>query len=118
MLNVNPPSDRLYRLMQGLLIDYAHKRVPEAAADRGVVDRQDALDAVVNLAAILDRNLQDGDLARGDATHMAAMLMVVRDYVHPLPRDRGDGSAGEADAVTDDLRELVGGLRAARRGTG
>src|SRR4051794_10918549 len=79
MRNVNPPSERLYGVMQALLRAYAQQRTAPSAPPRGVVEEQDAVDAVVNLAAVLDKNLRDGRLSENSAAHMAALLMLIRD---------------------------------------
>ena len=115
---MNPASARLYRVMQTLLTEYAHQRVAPSAAPRGVVEEQDALDAVVNLAGVLDRNLQKGALSENDAAHMASLLMLVRDYVRPLPGGHAEHDGQEADSVTADLREFAAALRSARSTTG
>ncbi|MBY8880896.1 hypothetical protein [Actinacidiphila acidipaludis] len=127
MSTMNVPAARMYRVMQQLLTEYAQQRVAGSAPRRDVVQEQDALDAVLNLAAVLDRNRQDGTLPPNDAQHMAALLMLVRDYIRPLPAapaggsgtDAGTGTEDpEADAVTEDLRIFVDGLRSARARTG
>jgi hypothetical protein len=126
MRNVNPPSERLYGVMQALLGAYAQQRAAPSAPPRGVVEEQDAVDAVVNLAAVLDKNLRDGRLSENSAAHMAALLMLIRDHIRPLPPgpagpDAPDGAAADGagqDRVTADLREFVDGLRAARAETG
>ncbi|MEE4541498.1 hypothetical protein V2S66_05880 [Streptomyces sp. V4-01] len=117
MQNVNPPSERLYGVMQALLAAYAQKAPAPSAEPRGVVEEQDALDAVMNLAAVLDKNLRDGRLSENNAAHMAALLMLIRDHLRPLPAGPPAEDAG-ADRVTADLREFVDGLRAARAETG
>jgi hypothetical protein len=109
---------RLYRTMQSLLIEYGHQRVPVTGSPRAVVDEQDAVDAIVNLAAYLDGNARAGRLARNDADHMAAMLMVVRDYVRPLPSGGAGTPGAVSDAVAEDLREMVSALRVAREQEG
>lgn len=118
MLNVNPASGRLYGVMQSLLAAYAQKRVAPPAPPRGVVEEQDALDAVMNLAATLDKNLQEGALPQNDAAHMAALLMLVRDYIRPLPEARVERGGQEVDGVSADLREFVDALRSGRAASG
>ncbi|MFJ5154948.1 hypothetical protein ACIQCF_25835 [Streptomyces sp. NPDC088353] len=112
------PGNRLYGMMQVLLTHYAHKEVPDPAEDRGVVDQQDALDAVLSLAAFLDANAQAGRISVNDAEHMASMLMVIRECIRPLPVGLVESSGGEADGVTPDLQEMVNALRTARDETG
>ncbi|WP_329455165.1 hypothetical protein [Streptomyces sp. NBC_01497] len=111
-------GSRLYQVMQGLLAEYGHQRVPAAGGPRHVVAEQDALDAIINLAAYLDGNARAGRLARNDTDHMAAMLMVVRDYVRPLPSGAAATPEAYTDAVTGDLRDMVDALRVAREREG
>lgn len=57
----------------------------------------------MQLAAVIDEHAQAGDIPAGRAKHAAAMLMVIRDYIQPLPVG-GDESH---DQVTPDLAEIV-----------
>jgi hypothetical protein len=55
VINVDQPVDadqRLYGMMQHLMAAYADQQAPERPAPRGVVECQDALDAVIQLAAV------------------------------------------------------------------
>jgi hypothetical protein len=113
------PGNRLYGMMQSLLVYYANDQVPTPAEDRGVVEEQDALDAVIQLAGFLDRNAQDGDLSADDIEHMASMLMVIREFVRPLPVGMVPAADGaQTDGVTPDLLEMVSALRTMRDDTG
>jgi hypothetical protein len=112
------PGNRLYGMMKALLTQFAQRRVPEPAAPRGVVEEQDALDAVMSLAGFLDAGAQAGQLSRNDAEHMASMLMVVREYVRPLPVGRVETDGGAVDGVTPDLQQMVDGLRLVRERDG
>lgn len=106
------PSNRLYGMMQVLLGHVANNEVPTPADDRGIVNKQDALDAVISLAGFLDANYQAGRIDANDAEHMASMLMVIREYVRPLPVGLVQTPDGEADGVTRDLQEMVDAIRA------
>jgi hypothetical protein len=46
--------------MQRLLVVYAHRQTPEIPGRRDVVKRQDALDAVIQLAAVVDEAVHTG----------------------------------------------------------
>lgn len=97
-------------MMQYLMVQAAHGQVPDAAAPRNVVTLGDALDAVLQLAAVIDSATQGGLIPREQGDHGAAMLMIIRDYIKPLPvGERGDG----ADGVGDDLAALVRDIRGA-----
>ena len=103
------PESRLYAMMQHLMTVAAHGRLPGPAPDRGVVTRDDALDAVLQLAAVIDHSTQSGAIPVERGQHAAAMLMIVREFIQtlPAPPPRADGS----DPVTPDLEELVKELR-------
>ena len=99
-------DERLYATMRRLMVGYARRQASEISGPRGVVKRQDALDAVIQLAAVVDEAVQAG----------AAMLMVLREFVQPLPPDwDGDGCT---DYLVDDLAMMVTALREARQATG
>lgn len=110
------PAPRLLGMMQHLMGCYANKQRPESAAPRGVVELQDALDAVLQVAAVIDEATQAGRIPAERGVHAASMLMIVRDYIQPLPP--GIANDGVTDRATADLAELVGYLRQARDATG
>ena len=102
--------------MQYLLAAYAQQVTPEVPDARNVVQQQDALDAVVQLAAVIDEATQAGRIERERSKHAASMLMVIRDYIEPLPR--GLAADGVTDNLTLDLEEIVAALRHARQDSG
>ena len=53
-------DQRLYGMMQHLMAAYAQQQAPEKPDPRGVVELQDALDAVIQLAAVIDEETQAG----------------------------------------------------------
>jgi hypothetical protein len=83
---------------------------------RNVVQSQDALDAVLQLAAVIDEATQAGRIEQERGKHAATMLMVIRDFIKPLPR--GLAPDGVTDNLTRDLEEIVAALRQARQDTG
>lgn len=99
----------LFGMMQRLMIIAAQGGFPVAAPARGVVTHDDALDAILQLAAVIDEATQAGRIPPERGVHAAAMLMLVRDYIQPLPSVLTDD--GAADRVTPDLAELVTMLR-------
>lgn len=107
--------DRLYRMMQHLMVLAANQKQPEAAAPREAVTREDARDAVLQLAAVIDEATQAGRIPVDRGVNAAAMLMLIRDYVEPLPAVPGDDGK---DRVTPDLVEVLSGLRQAGGETG
>lgn len=108
-------EQRLYGMMQ-LLMSHMAQQVPnDVPASRGIVTQQDALDAIVQIAAVIDQGAQSGHIPAGPGIHAGAMLMVIRDYIQPLPS--GGGRHG-ADPVTGDIEEMVAALREVRQATG
>jgi hypothetical protein len=75
---------RLYGMMQHLMTAYAQQQAPETPVSRGVVELQDALDAVIQLAAVIDEETQADRIPAARGQHAAAMLMLVREYHYPL----------------------------------
>ena len=109
-------GERLYAAMQRLLVAYAHRQASEIPGPRDVVQRQDALDAVIQLAAVVDEAVHTGAIPVDRGMHAAAMLMVLREFVQPLPPEwDGDGCT---DYPKDDLAMMVTTLREARKATG
>jgi hypothetical protein len=116
-VNQLPGADhRLHGMMQHLMASYAHQHATEKPARRGVVELQDALDAVIQLSAMIDEAIQAGRIPLDRGHHAAAMLMLVREYIQPLPR--GLDADGVTDNLTTDLGAMVMALREARQATG
>ena len=107
---------RLYGMMQDLVARAALRAPPEIPPARSVVALQDALDAVIQVAAMLDEETQAGRIPFERGVHAAAMLMLIRDYIQPLPR--GLDADAVTDLVTPDLKEQVAAIREARNETG
>jgi len=103
---------RLYGMMQHLLAAFANGVEPETPAERQVVDQRDALDAVIQLSAAIDQLTQQGPLPVQRGKWIASLLMVLREYVQPLPP--GLSEDGMQDLLTPDLQEMVAALREAR----
>ncbi|TVZ06300.1 hypothetical protein EAS64_02390 [Trebonia kvetii] len=109
-------DERLYAAMLRLLVGYGNRQACEIPGPRGVVRRQDALDAVIQVAAVVDEAVHAGAIPVDRGLHAAAMLMVVREFVQPLPPDwDGDGCT---DYLNDDLAMMVTALREARTARG
>ena len=103
-------------MMQYLLAAYAQQVTPEVPTPRNVVQLQDALDAILQLGAVIDEAAQEGHIDRERAKHAATMLMVIRDFIKPLPP--GLAADGVTDDLTQDLGEIVAALRQARQDSG
>jgi hypothetical protein len=97
-------------MMQHLLTVAAHGGQPESAPARNVVTQEDALNAVLQVAAVIDSATQARLIPEDQGIHGVAMLMVVREYVKSLPPGITDDGS---DRATTDLTELVELLRGA-----
>jgi hypothetical protein len=110
---------RLYGMMQHVLGAYAQHVDLSVPEPRGVVEHQDALNAVVHLAGAVDRAGQSGHIDKEQAEWMASLLMVIHDYMQPLPPGIGeDADGGTSDHLTADLQEIVSALRQGRAESG
>ena len=103
---------RLHGMMHRLLAHRMQQVPPEVPPQRGVVSLQDALDAVMRSAMVIDEETQAGGMPPDRGVHAAAMLMLVHDHLQPLPR--GLITPGGPDMVTPDLQILTEALRRAR----
>lgn len=103
---------RLYEVMQHLMVLAAEQKQPEPAAPRGEVTLEDARTAVIQLAAVISVETETGRIPAEQSLHAAAMLMLVRDYIEPLPVVPGN------DPVTPDLVEVLTNLRRDTEETG
>lgn len=103
---------RALGMMQVLAGAYANGESPEGTA-RGIVDRRTAIDALMQLFAVIDEPLQDGRIPENRGLHGMSMLMLVREYVLALPEPPGD-----EPLLRQDLQELVDALATARKDTG
>jgi hypothetical protein len=108
-------EQRLYSMMQLLMARMAQEVPNDVPPWRGVVTQQDALDAVLQVAAVIDQGTRSGEFPPEAGIHAAAMLMLIREYVQPLPHGaEPDGP----DPVTPDLKDLSEALRTVRESTG
>jgi len=102
--------------MRSLLIGYADRQTYEIPGPRDLVKHQDALDAVIQVAAVVSEAVDNGAIDFDRGMHAASMLMVVREFVQPLPPvwdwDRC------TDYLEDNLAMMVTALREARQATG
>src|SRR5664279_1103000 len=105
-----PLDGRLHGAGQRLVIAFLQGIEPPPAGPRGVVQEQDAVDAVVMVLAIIQEQLQASRIRPEVGTRMAALLMLVRDFVRPLPA----GTTAGDDLLTADLAEMVDVVRLIR----
>ena len=101
--------------MRDLIIVRVHETEAPSAAARNIVTEEDALEAILYLAMTLDEAMNEGELSPGRLENAAAHLMVVREFIRPLP-DVDEPELGQVP-VGLDLNTLVQALRQARRGS-
>src|SRR5260221_11557616 len=107
---------RMYGMMQHLFTRSAHGQPPEIPPARGIVTLQDALDSVLQVGLVIDEATQAGRIPAERGAHAGAMLMLIREYIQPLPRGLADD--GVTDDATADLAELAAALRQVREARG
>jgi hypothetical protein len=104
------PLPRPWNLMINIMVTYAQGLGPiPIGPDRGVIQRQDTLDAVAQLVALIDEAYNAGVISKNKASFGMLMLMVVHEYVSPLP-DAGP----DEPQLRADLEEPVEALRRSR----
>ena len=69
---------------------------------------EDALDAVLQVAAVIDSAREAGLIPAEQPANGGAMLMIIREYIQSLPAAPG---AGGTDGVGADLAALLRELR-------
>jgi len=108
------PQNRLYGMMQAVLTVYAQNSPhPGAPAARGAVSEQDALDALMHLAASIDAMLQQRRITAADALMMGSWVVLAREYIKPVPE--GVAEEGGPDLVTADLEAVLAQLHEGQR---
>lgn len=101
MADANEISDRALEMMQSLAAAYAEGDVPEGP-QRGIVGRRTAMDAVMQIFAVLHEQLQDEHISDEVGLHAMSMLMLIREYLLSLPDPPGDGAQ-----LREDLKSLT-----------
>jgi hypothetical protein len=104
----NDAGFRLARMAPFLLRLAAEGQQPTAVAPRGVVTGDDAVDAVLQVAIVIGEAVTSGAIPPERGIHAQAMLMLVRDFVRPLPPGLG---ADGTDMAAGDLQALARALR-------
>ncbi len=102
-----PLELRVDGMMQMLMVHLANGETPAAPEPRDVVDVRDALDAVLQIAAVIDEHTQPGAIPRDRGVHAGAMFMVLRDYLRPLPVGL---SRDDRDRLTEDPQGCSAGF--------
>lgn len=103
-----PLDSRLFAAGQRLLVEFLQGTENPPMASRQVVQEQDAVDAVVMVLAAIQEQLQAARIRPEVASRMAALLMLIRDFIRPLPEWTADDGG---DLLTADLTEMVEVIR-------
>lgn len=107
------PQGRLYGLMQGMLADAVGPQALASAPPRGIVTEEDVRRAAAALAGFIDDLPRQG-IQPAQVEMMGALLLVIREYIKPLPVGESQGPGGQTtDGVTRDLVEIVNSIRTA-----
>jgi hypothetical protein len=102
---------RLYDAARHLLVAAIDGADPTAEEPRETVSEQDALDAIVLLLAAIQEQVNASRIQPESGARMAALLMLIREFVRPLPPViAADGT----DLIAGDLAELAQVVRLAR----
>jgi hypothetical protein len=86
--------------MQALAGARAEGLLPEGA-QRDIVSQRAALEALMQVFAIVDQWYESKLLPAGKALHIMLMLVAAREYICPLP-----DPPGATDLLESDLREI------------
>lgn len=100
-------GERAYRTMQELATQFANGQL-EVGEGTDAVTKRDALDALVQVFAVLDQPLAGNELTLQMVMNAMAFLVTLWDHIATAPTD-GDGTL-----TRDEIAELVEELRANR----
>lgn len=107
-------EQRLFGMLQYLMACYADSDTeshPPGPERPGVVERDDALAALLQVGVKVQMALDGRDLDQDELIFAAALLAVVRQYILSLPNP--EEQYGNDDPVLPDLQGIVADLRAA-----
>lgn len=82
--HVDLPSVALQGLIEQIVLNEPDQPASESPSGSGTASSRDALRAVTRLARAIEVPAEAGDLRPDQAYRMAALLLVIRDYVQPL----------------------------------
>ena len=94
----------LQGLIEEIVLNEPDRAESETPPGSGTASTRDALRAVTRLARAIEVPADAGDLPPGQAYRMAALLLVIRDFIQPLGPDTDEH-------VTRYLAEVVEKLR-------
>jgi hypothetical protein len=102
--HVDLSSLALQGLIEEIVLDESDRAEDETAPGSGTATSRDALRAVTRLARAIELPADAGDLPPDQAYRMAALLLIIRDFIRPLGSDADEH-------VTRYLTEVVEKLR-------
>lgn len=92
---------RAHLMMQVLAAEAASEEELEQGPDRNIVTRHAAIEAILQIFAVVDQWMEAGILPEEKGLHVMLMLMGLREFVSPLPVPGNDDRR-----LSDDLRTL------------
>ncbi len=99
-------GSRLYgAAQQQLVVDFLKDESAQAGVTRDFVTKQVAQDAITHAFLAVDRQVQEQGMDRTVGAHIAAMLLVARQYITPLAPDLA--ADGVTDRLSEDLQTIV-----------
>lgn len=101
---------RALGMLQALARNFAQGDQVPVGPERGIVSKQVALDAVMHVFAATDDALQSDVIEQGRGLYVMEMLMLLREYIEPLPDPPGDEAL-----LREDLNYLSDAVTEARR---
>ncbi len=94
----------LQGLIEQIVLNEPDRAESETPPGSGTASSQDALRAVTRLARAIEVPADAGDLPPSQAYRMAALLLVVRDFIQPLGSSADERVARYLTDVVDKLR--------------
>jgi hypothetical protein len=101
---VNLSSLALQGLIEEIVLSTPEQTGSATAPGSGTADSQDALRAVTRLARAIEVPADAGDLPPSQAYRMAALLLVIRDFIQPLGPEADEHVARYLTEVVEKLR--------------
>ena len=93
-------------MMQRLASAYIRGENIGRGPDRGLINEDDAVNALMQTFAVIDQQLQENEMPPDKALHAMQMLMVIHEFIRPIP-----GSPGDEELFNADLAETAALLR-------
>ena len=102
--HVDLPSLALQGLIEQIVLNEPDRTESDTPPGSGAASSRDALRAITRLARAIEVPADAGDLPPSQAYRMAALLLVVRDFIQPLGPEADEHVTRYLDEVLDKLR--------------